>query len=83
MGYGMMNGMGNMGWGAMALGGGMMLLWVVLLVVLVVLAFRWLGGGPQYSAGGDALEILKQRFARGEIDATEFEDRSRHLRAGP
>lgn len=79
----MMNSMGNMGWGAMALGGGMMLLWVVLLVVLVVLAIRWLGGAPHHNAGSDAEEILRQRFARGEIDAAEFEDRSRQLRTRP
>jgi len=88
MAYGMMSGMGHMvGWGAwgawagMAFGGLMMLLWLALIVTLIVALVRWLGGATRRTSGRDALDILRQRFARGEIDADELEERSRHLRA--
>ena len=39
-----------------------------------------IGGGPaQGSKPKAALEILKERFARGEIDQDEFDDRRRAL----
>jgi putative membrane protein len=46
---------------------------------------RWLvvasrSGGQGVSHGGDtALDILKKRYARGEIDKQEFEERKRDL----
>ena len=72
-----------MGWnldGGAWLGMGFgMLLWLVLGVVVVWLVVRGLmalertrpGGTP--SSGPD--EVLRERFARGEIDADEFERR--------
>jgi putative membrane protein len=47
----------------------------------VVLIVRWLGvgAGGQAPAGKVPLDILKERFARGEIDKAEFEDRRRVL----
>ena len=76
--YGMMGFMG--GWGGMAFGGLMMIFWLVLLVGLVVLVVKWLGGAAKSNASQDAGDTLKQRFARGEIDAKEFEDRTRLLK---
>jgi putative membrane protein len=69
------------GWGGMAFGGFMMLFWFAVFVGLIVLLVRWLGGTSKSGSGPDALDTLKQRFARGEIDAPEFEERSRQLRA--
>lgn len=74
----MMNGM--MGCGAMAL---VWLLFAVLLVVGVVVLVRALtdrgaGGG---SGGSSAMAVLEERFARGEIDREEFEDRRRSLQS--
>jgi putative membrane protein len=58
----------------------MVILFVGLIVVAVVAAARLLG----YEAGGRssdaALDILKQRFARGEIDKAEFEERRTALK---
>lgn len=74
----MMNGM--MGCGAAAL---LWLLFVGLLVVGIVVLVRTLtdrGTGSGRSASS-ALEILEERFARGEIDLEEFEERRRALRA--
>jgi len=65
---------------------------VVLVLVLLVLAIRWFlraergpgslpgggspGGGPP---GPDPLAILRERYARGEIDDEEFERRRKML----
>ncbi len=69
------------GWGSMMIFGPlMMILFIALIVVIVVLAVRWLGGtGPAARAGRTPLDILKERFARGEIDKAEFEERRRAL----
>ena len=58
-----------------------MILLLALLVVAVVLLVRWLGGTapPSASPTRTPLDILKERFARGEIDKTEFEERRRVL----
>lgn len=74
----MMNGM--MGCGAAAV---VWLLFAALLVVGIVVMVRALterGGGSGRSASS-ALEILEERFARGEIDRDEFEERRRALRS--
>jgi putative membrane protein len=61
----------------------MMIVFIALIVGVVVLVVRWLGGvggGPaQGSKPKAALEILEERFARGEIDKDEFDDRRRAL----
>ena len=73
MGPGMMGGWG-MGW----FGGiFMMIFWVLVLVGLVFL-IKWLiqtTNRVKSDAGNSnrALEILKERYARGEIDTAEFE----------
>ena len=59
----------------------MMLLMIALIAAAVVLAFRFLGHA-QAPRSGRALDILNERFARGEIDKTEFEERRRALQDG-
>ena len=74
------------GWGGMLFGFQMMVAVIAAIVVAVVLLTRALGGGgrgrPAGSARGDALDILEARFARGEIDREEFEERRRILSEG-
>lgn len=78
-------GFGGMGWGSGAggiLGVVPMVLWWALVIVGIALLVKWLfgttaGGRP---AGG-ARDILAERYARGEIDREEFENRKRDLRA--
>jgi putative membrane protein len=76
------------GFGVIALIG--FVLWiafVVLVIALIVLAIRWLirslnASSPPVSGGaGDdtALALLRERFARGEIDADEYELRRKTL----
>ncbi len=76
----------GMGWGFghMAFGGLMMLLFWGGIIVVILLAVRWIGSGSSQGGGPQppakrALEILRERFARGEIDKEEFEERRRLL----
>jgi putative membrane protein len=67
-----------------------MVLWIPLLIVLVWAAINWLGrrtNVPRFP-GADlpenppsALEILRQRYARGEIDTATFEQQREELEA--
>ena len=74
------------GWGGMVLGPLLMILIPALLIVTVLLAARrfWPSAtGPsstQATLLQAPLDILKERFARGEIDKQEYEERSRILR---
>ena len=70
--------MGHGGWALMMFFGPlMMILFVAAVVVLVAFAFWWVGGHGPHGVGhaptpmGKApIDILKERFARGEIDKT-------------
>jgi putative membrane protein len=55
---------------------------IVVGVVLVVRSFSQGGQAPPRWDGGHALDILAERFARGEIDQQEYEDRRRTLTGG-
>lgn len=72
------NGMGaGMGWGWLFL-----VLLVVGVVVLVVALVRSSSGGARVQrpmGRSRAREILDERYARGEIDATEYEERVERL----
>lgn len=73
------------GWGHMIFGGLMMIVFWGGIIVLIVLLVRWLGGAsghgheskpPSYRT---PVEILQERFARGEIDKDEYEERRKLL----
>lgn len=76
----MMNGMGwGMGWG-MGFG------WIfwLLIIGLVIWAIKSAGSnrtsqGTSNPPAESALEILKKRYARGEISYEEFEEKRKHL----
>lgn len=74
------------GWYAMIFGPFLMILFLAVLIAAVVILVRWLGGpwpgavSPHHAPPGRTpLDILKERFARGEIDKEEFEERRRIL----
>ena len=82
-GPGMMGSGGGFGW---FMGPIMMLIFLMAAVAVVVLLIRWLGGADHHRPGKrgdgdtDALAVLEQRFARGEIDEEEFRKRKQILR---
>jgi len=68
------------GWYGMIFGPLFMLLILAVLIAAVVLLVRWSGGSWQQTAPPPSrtpLDILKERFARGEIDKNEFDERRR------
>ena len=72
------------GWYGWIFGPIMMILVIAAVVAAIVLLVRWLGpqghGPVTHPPSGRApLDILKERFARGEIDKDEFEERRKVL----
>ena len=57
---------------------GMLLFWA-LIIAGIVIGIRWLGRAGGVTRSDTALEILRQRYARGEIDKDEFEAKRRDL----
>ena len=81
--YGWQGGYGMMGpgWGVMGgfMGIGMVIFWGLIIWGIVVLV-RGVVPGNHYSGQSDsALEVLKRRYARGEISKEEFEEKKRDL----
>ena len=79
MGPGMMGDWG-MGW----FGGIFMIVFWILILVGLVLVIKWLiqatsRGKVEGHTGSRAMEILKERYARGEIDKSQFEAMKRDL----
>ena len=79
MGHGMMGNWGMGGFGMVF----MMIFWV-LAIVGVVFLVRWLiqtagSGKAAGQRGSGAVEILKARYARGEINKAEFESMKRDI----
>lgn len=72
-------------WYGMFFGPILIIVFIGIAVAVVVLLIRWLGGsipgtGSFAQTARDPLDILKERFARGEIDKEEYEERRRVLR---
>lgn len=78
-------GPGMMGWGGMGWFGPlfMIIFWGVIIVFFVLLIRSLLSSNRSRTAGPNqedsALEILKKRYARGEIDKEEFEAKKKDL----
>ncbi len=74
---------GDMGWsgGSMWFGSSMMWLGLALTIVLIIFLVKWLGGNDPSAleAEDEALRILKDRYAAGEIDKAEFEEKRQIL----
>ena len=76
--------MGGIGWG-MGLGGWLWMIGgLILVIALVVLLVRGLSGPAGAERDGSrpqatALEVVRERFARGEITEAEFEQAKKTL----
>lgn len=77
------------GWGWLLMSFGMVL-WIALVVVLAWALIQWLSNRTTPSvppmtsvppSGPSAMEILRQRYARGEIDTATFEQMRERLEA--
>jgi putative membrane protein len=60
--------------------------WAVFLVAIIITAVRWLKSGKSpwhhmghHCWGNAALDILSERYAKGEINKEEFEERRKVL----
>lgn len=69
---------GGWTWGHMFMGWGMMAIFVIAVIVVMVLLVRGSGDGGSNSS---ALDILNERYARGEIDSTEYQERKKSISA--
>ena len=77
----MWNEIGSMHWGWMGFGAIHMLLFWGFLILAIIFLARLLNGSDERKTTptDNALEALKLRYANGEIDKEEFEERKRVL----
>ncbi len=83
MGYSGWNNWNNMmGWGGFGFGWIFMIVFWLLIILGVIALVRYLGGIKSNSTGKDntPLDILKERYAKGEITKKEFEEMNKDLR---
>lgn len=74
--------MAGHGWGWVGVGMVHMLLFWGLIILAIVALARYLSNSSKSAGSAEqktSLDILKERFARGEIDSDEYEERKRVL----
>jgi putative membrane protein len=75
----MMN-FGSFGYGFGFFGLALMFLWWALVIAGIVALVKWLTGPSSGSAAGkSALDVLKDRYAKGEITKQEFEEKKKDI----
>jgi len=61
-------------------GGFMMVFWWAVLLIGIALLVKWIvSANKNHQATESALDILKKRYAKGEISKEEFEERKKDL----
>lgn len=73
---------GEFGWWGMGLGFVFMILFWLLIALGIAALIRWLQlqpGSNQGTRGKTPLEIVQERYARGEIDRDEYEQKKRDI----
>ncbi len=70
-----------MGWGSWGFG---WFIWIIILVIIiwgVIKIVSSTSNKPQHHSGDDALEILKKRYARGEITKEQYDQMRKDLQS--
>lgn len=78
----MMQGIDQTGWGFAVFGWIFMILWWVLIIAGIAALIKWFisrSRGAREHRDKSASEILRERYARGEIDKKEFEEKKKDL----
>lgn len=71
---------GNYGWGmGMGFGWLFMVVFWMLVIAGIVFLVRLVAGGEKRHPEETALDILKKRYARGEISKEEFEEKKKSV----
>lgn len=56
-----------------------MIFWFLIFIIIIMIAFSFLKKSETEVDNNSALDILKNRYARGEIDKKEFEEIKRGI----
>jgi putative membrane protein len=75
----MMGDMGGFGFGMGLFGWAFMVLFWGLVILGIVALIKWISSNGSSGAKQSPLDILKERYARGEIDQKEFEQKKQDL----
>jgi putative membrane protein len=62
------------GWGHMFMGWGMMAIFMIAVIVIVMFLIKGVSGTDK-TPSSSALDILNERYARGDIDTAEYNER--------
>jgi putative membrane protein len=60
-------------------GGWMMLLWWGIIIAVIITIFKLLSSAGNRKNQKSAIEILKERYAKGEISKKEFEEKKQDI----
>jgi len=79
-----------MPWFGMMMGPFMLVIFIVIAILIIVPLMRWMGFGPpwwhgqnppQFPPSRTALDILNERYALGEINKAEYDEKRRDIGA--
>ena len=74
-------GFNHMGWGwpGFFLGPFFMIIFWIIIAIIVILLFRNYGERSNAKTESSAMDILKERYAKGEINKKEYEEKKRDI----